>query len=53
MHKKLTLTVDEQINDGVHHLVVAYQEMAADESRETEAHEWAEGMVSDVGDETR
>ena len=31
VHKKLTLTADEQIYDGLHHLIVAYQEMAADD----------------------
>jgi hypothetical protein len=34
-------------------LVAAYREMAADEEREAEAHEWAEATVSDVADETR
>ena len=31
----------------------AYQEMALDESRETEALEWAESTIEDVADETR
>ncbi len=31
----------------------AYQEMALDESRETEALEWAESTIGDVADETR
>jgi predicted CopG family antitoxin len=30
-----------------------YRAMAADEAREAEAHEWAEGLVSDVADEPR
>ena len=34
-------------------LEAAYEEMAADEVRETEASEWAEGLVSDVADEPR
>jgi predicted CopG family antitoxin len=38
--------VGQELND-------AYKAMAADEARETEAHEWAEGAVGDVADETR
>jgi predicted CopG family antitoxin len=76
MQKKLTITVDEQVYDGLHSVVgrrkisqfieslvrphvlkssleAAYQEMAADEARETEALEWSEGTVGDVADETR
>ncbi|OIO93172.1 MAG: addiction module antitoxin [Anaerolineae bacterium CG2_30_64_16] len=34
-------------------LEAAYQQMAADEKRETEALEWAEATVGDVRDETR
>lgn len=34
-------------------LEIAYQQMAQDEAREAEAHEWAEGTVGDVADETR
>ncbi|MEE9307400.1 MAG: addiction module antitoxin [Spirochaetia bacterium] len=34
-------------------LETGYREMAADESRETEAAEWAEATVSDVANETR
>lgn len=34
-------------------LVAAYREMAQDEAREAEAHEWAEATLSDVRDETR
>ena len=34
-------------------LVASYQDMAADEAREAEAHEWAEATVSDVARETR
>lgn len=79
MQKKLTITVDEQVYAGLHHvvgrhkisrfietlvrphvlsrdLVAAYQEMASDEGREAEAHEWAEATVptvADVAHETR
>ena len=68
MHKKLTITMDEQVYDGLHRaiarekisqfietlvrhhvatqdLAAAYRDMAADESREAEAHEWAEATV--------
>lgn len=31
----------------------AYREMAADEAREREALEWAEGLIEDVADEPR
>ena len=34
-------------------LQTAYEEMAADEVRESEAEEWVEGMVGDVADEPR
>jgi predicted CopG family antitoxin len=34
-------------------LVAAYQEMAQDEERESEALEWAEATVMDVADEAR
>jgi hypothetical protein len=34
-------------------LAAAYREMAADEDREAEAHEWAEATLGDVADETR
>lgn len=76
MHKKLTITVDEQVYDGLHRVVgrqkisqfietlvrphvvpedltAAYREMAADERRETEAREWAEGTLGDLADEAR
>ncbi len=35
------------------YLEAAYQEMAKEEVREAEAHEWAEATVADVADETR
>lgn len=76
VHKKLTISVDEEVYEGLHRLVgrerisrfieelvrphvvpqgltAAYQEMAADEQREAEAHEWVEATVGDVADETR
>ncbi len=34
-------------------LDAAYKQMAADEAREAEALDWAEGTVGDVADETR
>ena len=34
-------------------LEAAYREMAADESREAEALEWAESTISDVADDPR
>lgn len=76
MQKKLTITVDERVYEGLHavvgrrrisrfierlvrphverdHLDAAYRRMAADERREAEALEWAEGTVGDVRGETR
>jgi len=34
-------------------LVESYRQMAAEEARETEAHDWSEATVSDVANETR
>jgi hypothetical protein len=34
-------------------LDAAYAEMAADEEREAEAHEWAENLLPDISDEAR
>lgn len=76
MHKKLTVTVDEEVYEGLHRVIGrqkisqfienlvrphvipqsltdAYREMAADECREAEAHEWAEATVRDLADEAR
>jgi predicted CopG family antitoxin len=76
MQKKLTITVDEKVYEGLHavvgrrrisrfiedlvrprvsraHLNDAYKRMAAEEKREGEALEWAEGTIEDVADETR
>ena len=76
MHKKLTVTVDEEVYEGLHRVIGrqkisqfieslvrphvvpqdladAYRAMAVDESREAEAHEWAEATIRDVADEAR
>jgi predicted CopG family antitoxin len=76
MQKKLTITVEEQVYDGLYSVVgrrnisqfinslvrphvlksdleAAYSQMAADESREAEALEWAEATIGDVKDEAR
>ena len=76
MQKKLTVTIDEEVYDGLRavigprkisrfieelvrpHVVkknmyAAYKEMAADQVRESEALEWAEGTLGDVIDEKR
>jgi predicted CopG family antitoxin len=74
MQKKLTITIDEQVYEGLYRVVgsrrisqfiedlvrphvlypdleASYQEMAKEKARESEALEWAEAMVEDVGDE--
>jgi predicted CopG family antitoxin len=74
MHKKLTITLDEEVYRGLHRVIgrrnisrfiedlarphvipadmeEAYRQMAADEEREAEALEWAEGLAGDVADE--
>lgn len=76
MQKKLTISIDEAVYDGLHRVIgrrnisrlleglarphilpaaieEAYRQMAADEAREKEAAEWAEGLVGDVADEAR
>jgi len=76
MQKKLTVTIDEEVYDGLRtvigprkisrfieelvrpHVVkknmyAAYQEMAADKVRESEALEWTEAAVGDLSDEER
>lgn len=76
MQKKLTITIDENVYDGLYKVVgrrqisrfieqlvrphvlhkeldAAYQQMAQDEARETEALKWAEATIADVGDEPR
>jgi hypothetical protein len=74
--KKLTITLDERVYEGLHSVIgrrrisrfieslvrpyvvqedlyAEYRAMAQDEAREREAHEWIEGTVGDVADETR
>jgi predicted CopG family antitoxin len=76
MQRKLTITVDEHVYEGLHRVVgrgnisqfieslvrphviqedldAAYREMAADQRREAEAIEWAEGTAGDVDDPAR
>lgn len=76
MLKKLTITIDEQVYDGLHSIIgrrrisqfietmirphvirpdmaTTYQQMAADEVRESEALEWAESTLEDVADAAR
>jgi hypothetical protein len=75
MQRKLTVTIDEEVYDGLRSVVgprkisrfiedlvrphvikkamyAAYEEMAADQIRESEALEWAEGTIGDLSDET-
>ncbi len=74
MQKKLTLTIDEEVYNGLRDVIgprkisrfiqelvrphvvkndiyAAYKDMAADQVRETEALNWAEGTVGDFGEE--
>ena len=76
MQKKLTVTIDEEVYNGLRAVIgprkisrfieelvrphvikqnmyAAYKEMAADQVRESEALEWAEGTIGDVNDEER
>lgn len=76
MQKKLTVTMDEEVYEGLRtvigprkisrfiedlvrpHVVkkdmyAAYKEMAGDQIRESEALEWAEGTIGNLGDEER
>jgi hypothetical protein len=76
MQKKLTVTIDEEVYDGLRavigprkisrfieelvrpHVVkknmyAAYKEMAADQVRESEALEWADGTFGDIYDKER
>ncbi|MEN8690219.1 MAG: hypothetical protein AB1Z18_00080 [Desulfobacterales bacterium] len=76
MQKKLTVTIDEEVYNGLRavigprkisrfieelvrpHVVrknmyAAYKEMAADQVRESEALEWAEGTFGELNDEER
>ncbi|MBC8178104.1 MAG: addiction module antitoxin [Desulfobacteraceae bacterium] len=74
MQKKLTVTIDEEVYEGLRKVIgprkisrfiedlvrphviktelyAAYEEMAADKVRESEALEWAEATFGDVNDE--
>ena len=74
MQKKLTVTINEEVYDGLHSIIgprkisrfieelvrphvlkkdmyAAYREMAADQTRESEAMEWAECTIGDINDE--
>jgi predicted CopG family antitoxin len=76
MQKKLTVTIDEEVYEGLRTVIgprkisrfiedlvrphvlkkdmyAAYKEMAADQMREAEALEWAEGTIGDFGDEEK
>jgi len=76
MQKKLTITIDEKVYEGLRTVIgprkisrfiedlvrphvlkkdmyAAYKEMAADQIREAEALEWAEGTIGEFGDEER
>ena len=76
MQKKLTVTIDEEVYEGLREVIgprkisrfiedlvrphvikkelyTAYEEMAADEVRESEALEWADSTFGDVNDEAR
>lgn len=76
MHRKLTITLDEAVYEGLHRVIgrrrisrfledlarphvlpadmeAAYREMAADEERESQALDWAEGVIGDVADDAR
>ena len=76
MHRKLTITLDEGVYEGLHRVVgrgnisqfietlvrphvtegdldTAYREMAADEAREADAHQWVEATLGDACDAAR
>jgi hypothetical protein len=44
---------EDQAKDTERNLLEGYRQMAEDEARETEALQWAEATVGDVGNETR
>jgi predicted CopG family antitoxin len=71
MQKKLTITINEEVYDGLHSVIgprkisrfieelvrphvlkkdmyAAYKDMAADQTRKSEALEWAEATVGDI-----
>jgi len=76
MTKKLTITIDDEVYEGLYrrvgrrkisrfleslarpHVVDAdlegaYQAMASDEARESDAEGWSEALIGDVADEPR
>jgi predicted CopG family antitoxin len=76
MHKKMTITIDEEVYDALYRVVgkgnisqfleelarphvmkedlaSAYQAMAADTARESEALEWSNGLMGSVADAER
>ncbi len=76
MQKKLTVTIDEEVYEGLRQVIgprkisrfiedlvrphvikkelyAAYEEMAGDEVRESEALEWADSTFGDVNDEAK
>ena len=52
--RKISRFIEELVRPHVlkKDMYAAYKEMAADQTRETEAMEWAEGTLGDVSDET-
>ena len=76
MQKKLTVTINEEVYEGLHRVIgprkisrfiedlvrphvlkkdmyAAYEEMAADKTREFEALEWVEATAGDINDDER
>lgn len=76
MHRKMTITLDQAIYEGLHRMVGprkmsqfiedllrpyvvdaslddGYRAMAADQTREAEAHEWCNALAGDMADATR
>ena len=76
MHKRMTITLDEVVYDGLYRTVgkrrmsqfiedlvrphvsgaaldEGYREMAADQTRETDAAEWIDALAGDSVDEAR
>lgn len=53
--RKISQFIESLVRPHVvkHSLEAAYREMALDETRETEALEWADATMGDVADETR
>jgi predicted CopG family antitoxin len=73
MHKKMTITIDEEVYDALYRVIgkgkisqfleelarphvmkedlaSAYQAMAADQARESDALEWSNGLIGSVTD---